>query len=141
MGVTIDDAAVLLCWSEWTEENDKKIWFHDAPKFLLQTSGKERECSERSLYETKSGELTWRWSLIRPKDGQSVGTAAFTIKVVDPKDGSMSLTDLPLAFEGDRLSDIVDRVQRRSLQETGNFESVKTLADLRKMVEGKPSSR
>ena len=47
--------AVLLCWSEWTDENDKQLWFHDAPKFLLQTSGKERECSERIVVRNQVG--------------------------------------------------------------------------------------
>ena len=137
VGIKIDDSAVLLCWSEWTDENDKQLWFHDAPKFLLQASGKKRECSDETLYETKSGEIRWRWSLVRPNDGQSIGTAAFTIKVVDPKDGSMSLTDLPLSFEGDRLSDMVDRVQRRSLEESGNFTPLKSVVELRKMIASK----
>jgi hypothetical protein len=57
------------------------------------------------------------------------------------KDGIMSLGDLPLAFEGDRLNAMVDRVQRRSLEETGDFASVKSVSELRKIIASKPIAK
>jgi outer membrane lipoprotein-sorting protein len=129
----LDDNAVLLCWSQWNDDNGEKKWFHNEPRFVLQ-SGKDRECTEHRLYETTSGELRWRWSIVTPSDKKAVGSDSLAVKFSDPKDGSVTLSIMPLAFPEERLENMVTRVQRRSLEETGDFSALMPLVKLREAL-------
>lgn len=125
---------MLLCWSQWNDEKEQKAWFHDEPQIVLQ-AGKDRDCTEHRLYETTSGGLRWRWSLVTPNDKKPVGSESLAVKFSDPKDGSVTLSIMPLAFAEDRLADMVDRVQRRSLEEGGDFSELKPLVKLREALQ------
>jgi outer membrane lipoprotein-sorting protein len=139
IGLDIDNRAVLVCWSQWLQDKDKQIFFHDAPRLVLEGSP-ERLCSEQILYETISGDIRWRWSLVVPDDHKPLGTNPLAIKFHHPK-VSLSLGLQPLVFSEPRLSEMVEKVQRRSLEAGGDFSAVKSLKQLREVIASGASVR
>jgi hypothetical protein len=133
VGLKIDDDTILVCWSQWTQEKELKSWFHDPPRIVLQ-GVTERNCGAETLYETVSGDIRWRWSLVFPSDKKPIGTDALAIKFSDKKDGSVTLGVQPLVFPQARLAEMIDKVQRRSLEAGGYFGPVKSLEQLRELV-------
>jgi hypothetical protein len=133
VGLKIDDQTVLLCWSQWLQEKELKSWFHDPPRIVLQGAA-ERTCGAETLYETMSGDIRWRWSLVFPSDKKPIGTDALTIKFSDKKEGSVALSLQPLVFSETRLAEMVEKVQRRSLEAGGYFDPIKSLEQLRELA-------
>jgi hypothetical protein len=129
--LNIDDRGILLCWSQSTEDKGKQRWFHDVCRFVLHSTPK-RECTEHKLYETVSGDTRWRWSLIAPNDKKSIGFNSLSVGL--RKGRGPALSARALMFTEDRLDEIVERVQRRSLEASGDFGPVKSLAELRKII-------
>ena len=121
-----------LCWSQWFKDKDKQIFFHDAPRLVLEGSP-DRLCTEQILYETISGDIRWRWSLVVPDDNKPLGKKSLAIKFHHPK-ASISLSVQPLVFSEPRLSEMVEKVQRRSLEAGGDFSAVKSLKQLREVI-------
>jgi hypothetical protein len=132
VGLGIDDRAMLVCWSQWTQEGGAKVWFKDPPSMTFDGAG-SRACKATTLYETTSGDVRWRWSLVRPRDGRPIGADGLTIQVSHGREGTVMLNVQPLAFADAQLSEMVDRVQRRSLEAGGDFGPIKSLAELREM--------
>jgi hypothetical protein len=132
IGLNIDDRAVLVCWSQWFKDKDKQIFFHDAPRLVLEGTP-DRLCKERILYETISGDIRWRWSLVVPDDNKPLGKKSLALKFEHPK-ASLSLSLHPLEFSEPRLSEMVEKVQRRSLEAGGDFSTVKSLKQLREVI-------
>ena len=133
VGVNIDDRAVLACWSQWSVDGDGKAWFTIAPKIEL-VGATSRACVEQPLWETTSGDVRWRWSLIRPADGRSLAGDELMFEVRDLQDGTMTLTVHPLAFPESRLAEIVAAVQRRSLADEGEANQVLSIDELRRKI-------
>lgn len=133
VALRIDDSVVLLCWSEWTQKEGKQIWFNDKLRFVLR-GAVERECTEHKLYETTSGEFRWRWSLIVPNDLKPVGFEILAVKSPDSKQGPNEMSVRPLVFSHSELGQMVERVQRRALEQRGQFDAVRSLDDLRKVI-------
>jgi len=127
--IKLSDEAVLMCWSQSTQVKDGKGWFNYTPRIVLQGS-EERECSERALYETRSGDVLWRWSIVTPNDGKPVGADGLSLEFSSPEGGSMSVGDQPLVFSKSRLAEMVERVQKRSLEESGDVQKVLPLEKL-----------
>jgi hypothetical protein len=136
VALKIDDSAILLCWSQWTDEDGNQLWFHDAPKLVLQGVA-QRDCSEQPLYETMSGNVRWRWSLIVPKDGRPVAGDSLSLSLSDQKEGTVSLGAQPLEFSDARLAEMVERVQQHSLGADSDFAVVKSLVQLREIIAGR----
>jgi outer membrane lipoprotein-sorting protein len=132
IGINIDDRAVLVCWSQWLQEKDKRTFFHDKPQIVLEGSP-DRRCTEQTLYETISDDLRWRWSLVVPEDKKPLENKSLAIKFEHPK-ASISLSLYPLVFSEPRLSEMVEKVQRRSLEAAGDFSNVKSLKQLRESI-------
>ena len=132
IGLKIDDRAALVCWTQYFEEKEKKLWFHDAPRLVLR-GATDRKCSEQTLYEMKSGDLNWRWSLIFPDDKKPLGLDPLYLKFSGPKH-SISLGVQPLVFSPARLAEMVEKVQRRSLEESSDLSAAKSLEQLREII-------
>lgn len=132
IALNIDDRAVLVCWSQWFQDKDKQIFFHDAPKLVLEGSP-DRPCTEHILYETISGDIRWRWSLVVSDDNKPLAKRTLAIKFRHPN-ASISLSEQPLVFAEPRLSEMVEKVQRRSLEAGGDFSAVKSLKQLREVI-------
>lgn len=132
IGLNIDDRAVLVCWSQWLKDKEKQVFFHEPPRFVLEDAP-ERPCTEKVLYETTSGNIRWRWSLVVPDDKKPLGKQSLAIKYRYPKT-LISLSVEPLVFSGSRLSEIVEKVQRRSLEASGDFGPIKSLDQLRDLA-------
>lgn len=132
VAIRLSDEGVLMCWSQSTQTKEGQQWFKDMPRIVLEgiEGESERECTERALYETTSGGLQWRWSIVAPKDRKPVGADTLSLKFSSPKGGSMSLGVQPLVFSSERLAEMVDRVQRRSLEESGEVKKVVKLKEL-----------
>ena len=137
VAIRLNRDAVLMCWSQSTQSKEKQAWFGDMPRIVLENvdSESERECTERALYETTSAGERWRWSIVTPKDGKPVGADSLSLSFSSPEGGSMSLGGQPLVFSGERLAEMVDRVQRRSLEESGELKKVVKLKELKELVE------
>ncbi|MCA9236830.1 MAG: hypothetical protein KDA44_15245, partial [Planctomycetales bacterium] len=133
VGINIDDAAVLTCWSQWSVVDGEKQWFLDEPQIELNGVAK-RPCREQPLWETTSGDVRWRWSLIRPVDGRPLDGAELSFNLDDVDGGSMRLTIHPLAFPEPRLAEIVEAVQRRSLTDAASAGQVLSLQQLRQKL-------
>jgi outer membrane lipoprotein-sorting protein len=138
VALNIDDRAVLVCWSEWLKDKDKQVFFHDAPRLVLE-GNPDRLCTDQMLYETMSGVIRWRWSLIMPDDNKPLGKKSLMIKFRHPQ-GSNSLAVYPLVFSEPRLSEMVEKVQRRSLEAGGDFSAVKSLKQLRDVIANGPKA-
>ena len=123
---------MLVCWSQWFQDKDKQIFFHDTPQLVLE-GRPDRLCTEQKLYETISGDIRWRWSLVVPDDNKPLGKKSLAIKFKHPKI-SISLEEQPLVFSEPRLSEMVEKVQRRSLEAAGDFSNVKSLKQLRESI-------
>jgi outer membrane lipoprotein-sorting protein len=137
-GLNIDDRAVLVCWSQWLKNKDLKTFFHDPPRLMVHGLP-DRPCTEQVLYETVSGDYRWRWSLVRPDDDEPIGKNPLLIKYRYPKE-ELSLEVQPLVFSEPRLAEIVEKAQRRSLEASGDFSQVKSLAQLRAVIAKRPSA-
>ncbi len=128
VAIKLSDKAVLMCWSQSTKTKESQEWFKDMPRIALEGKS-QRECKERALYETMSGGLRWRWSIITPKDGKPIGTDSLALSFSSSGD-SMSMGDQPLVFLGSRLPEMVERVQQRSLEESGELKKALSLEQL-----------
>jgi hypothetical protein len=132
LALRIDDRAVLLCWSHAKQERNKKTWFPGAPQFLLRGVS-DRGCSEHKLFEAVSGDYRWRWSLLLPNDRRPIGFDWIAVAFLPSKNESRIETQ-PLVFPQDRLAEILENVQRRSLEASGDFSPMKSLEQLREMI-------
>ncbi len=128
VAIKLSDKAVLMCWSQSTDTKESQGWFKDMPRIVLEGKS-ERECKERTLYETMSGSLRWRWSIITPKDEKPVGADSLTLSFSSSGD-NMSMGGQPLVFLGRRLPEMVERVQQRSLEESGELKKALSLEQL-----------
>ncbi len=130
VGLKIDEQCVLLCWSQWTEAKGERKWFQDDARLMFEGES-ERQCTEQKLYETMSGDLRWRWSIVRAKDGKPVGSDTLGIELKEKQGGTMRLGVQPLVFDEQRLAELIVRVQRRSAGVAGK-KKVLTLEEIRK---------
>jgi len=126
----IDDRAALVCWHQYdTDEDDQKHWFAQQPKFELYQGNGSRACSEQTLATNQVGDDQWRWSLIRPDDGEPLGEELLRFSISDKRTENSEVLK-PLRFPEKRLREIILEAQRRSLPD-GTSERLFTLEELR----------
>lgn len=131
VGLNIDDRAVLVCWTGRSGEADEAKWFDKTPEFeLAAMDGAPQPCDEVALWTGQVGDDRWRWSLIIPRDGAAVG-AAFLNMTRTEEGSSASLGTLPLTFPAERLTKLVEEVQRRTLPAGAAESDVWTLDEIR----------
>jgi len=133
----IDDRAALVCWHQYdTDEDEQKQWFARQPKFELTQGNQVRACTELTVATNQVGDTQWRWSLVRPDDGEPLGEEVLRFGVSD-KRTKTSQEIKPLRFPEKRLEEIILEAQRRSLPD-GSPSKLFSLADLRIQLEAGP---
>lgn len=131
VGLNIDDRAVLVCWTGRSGEGDEAKWFDKTPEFdLAAMDGGPQPCDEIALWTGEVGDDRWRWSLIMPRDGAAIGNAFLNMTRTEER-SSASLGTLPLAFPEQRLTKLVEEVQRRTLPADAAESEIWTLPELR----------
>lgn len=132
VGLNIDGSAVLFCWSLKTTDKNGPQWFQTPPEFSLKGVGK-RPCEEITLRTDDNGEQRWRWSLIVPRDRQPLGGSS--LSMICRHAGNTTIGGAtPLEFGHERLAEIVEAVQRRTLPENHDSAELWTLEELRQKL-------
>jgi hypothetical protein len=103
------------------------------PGFSLQGVEK-RPCEEVALRTDDNGEDQVRWSLIVPRDGRLLENAHLSIIYRYGRNTS-SVDSKPLEFPPNRLAEIVEECQRRTLPAGQDPAEIWTLAEIRQKLE------
>jgi outer membrane lipoprotein-sorting protein len=128
----IDDKGILYCWSLRIAGKDGPRWFESQPDFSLEGVA-HRPCEEITLRTDDNGEHQERWSLVIPRDRRPLGNSSLNmIHRYGGNTGSMNLK--PLEFSPNRLKEIVEECQRRTLPVNHEPADIWTLEELRQKL-------